>query len=625
MKKILCLLFVVVCSCSFAVTKPSYFQLSDVPIHDVREFGAKGDGSTDDSDEINAALASGSIILSTGTYKCTSNINIPSNRRILGTPEAKIIFVDGVGFHNTADQQTSGTSPTLSGSNAAGAKDITTSGNTPVVGNWYFIGTSLPSGFANVYDWAVASYSAGYTEVFLQGDFIRAGGVSGGTITSDDRLSFTYAAASGHTIANWSHTKNISIESLNIECSGSGGGTSGFPIYFVNVMNGSVKNCELNCAGLKGGIWIQKCNQIQLQGNRILRNQQLAVHAIDCCANVSIVGNTVQGQTSSDGGIFISYGCNRVTVTGNSITGDSTASTVDTAGISLHLAANRNTVTGNTINSINTGIRNYLNAFNNVVSHNVISNCPNFGIFWNGYCRDDLIHGNVIVNCGNANGLSVSAQTAGITLTDGAIRTTVSENTIKDCPVGVFLNGGSYHDVRGNRFNTVPSPAYFNATKHCNFDHNTVISSSSTTPIQIRGEAKFNSFRFNTIENPGNTFGAFYDFGQGYANEYVGNWASGSQYLILFNAASATWPLVSVRDNVVQPAQAISNKDILCSAESIASITSGITDIPTGFRVYSVPSDRYSTGAGYDFHEKTASGTGWIRRELASEGVVIFP
>lgn len=51
----------------------------------VKDFGAKGDGSTDDTDAINAALASGGYVyMPKGTYIVTESISIPSNTYLVG-------------------------------------------------------------------------------------------------------------------------------------------------------------------------------------------------------------------------------------------------------------------------------------------------------------------------------------------------------------------------------------------------------------------------------------------------------------------------------------------------------------------------------------------------------------
>lgn len=61
-----------------AQTRPSFLQLKDVPATDVRVYGAKGDGITDDTDEIQAAIdANNAIIIPANhTFKITDNLTV---------------------------------------------------------------------------------------------------------------------------------------------------------------------------------------------------------------------------------------------------------------------------------------------------------------------------------------------------------------------------------------------------------------------------------------------------------------------------------------------------------------------------------------------------------------------
>jgi hypothetical protein len=56
MRKIILFLFLTMAACVSAQTRPSYLQLKDKPVYDVCEFGAVGDGITDDRAAIQAAL-----------------------------------------------------------------------------------------------------------------------------------------------------------------------------------------------------------------------------------------------------------------------------------------------------------------------------------------------------------------------------------------------------------------------------------------------------------------------------------------------------------------------------------------------------------------------------------------
>jgi polygalacturonase len=59
------------------------FKLQEIV--SVKDFGAVGDGTTDDTTAfVNALAASTSIYVPVGTYKLTSNITIPANTKLYG-------------------------------------------------------------------------------------------------------------------------------------------------------------------------------------------------------------------------------------------------------------------------------------------------------------------------------------------------------------------------------------------------------------------------------------------------------------------------------------------------------------------------------------------------------------
>ena len=96
MKKLLILmiLFPLVC---FGQTRPHWLQLEGKPVVDVREFGAKGDGVTDDTDALQAAIDAGStVVFPSGTYMVRrrsssfSSLSVPSDRALLLAPNATI-------------------------------------------------------------------------------------------------------------------------------------------------------------------------------------------------------------------------------------------------------------------------------------------------------------------------------------------------------------------------------------------------------------------------------------------------------------------------------------------------------------------------------------------------------
>ena len=73
-----------------AVNRPINEKLNESV--SVKDFGAKGDGTTDDTYAVNAALAAASsVYFPTGTYLVTSTIQVPANVSIYGNGLSSVI------------------------------------------------------------------------------------------------------------------------------------------------------------------------------------------------------------------------------------------------------------------------------------------------------------------------------------------------------------------------------------------------------------------------------------------------------------------------------------------------------------------------------------------------------
>ncbi|KAL3442228.1 pectate lyase superfamily protein-domain-containing protein [Aspergillus insuetus] len=91
----------------FQRSKPQYETLPVSSFASVRDGGAKGDGTTDDSDAlqgvIDSAAASNKVVfIDAGVYKVTKTITIPANSKIVG--EAFPVILSSGEFFNNADE-----------------------------------------------------------------------------------------------------------------------------------------------------------------------------------------------------------------------------------------------------------------------------------------------------------------------------------------------------------------------------------------------------------------------------------------------------------------------------------------------------------------------------------------
>jgi hypothetical protein len=93
MKKFLILFLVLITSVSFGQTRPHWLQIKETPAIDVRSYGAKGDGITDDTDEIQAALDTKQpVLIPSGTFLISKPLKIYANQTITGIDPASSVL-----------------------------------------------------------------------------------------------------------------------------------------------------------------------------------------------------------------------------------------------------------------------------------------------------------------------------------------------------------------------------------------------------------------------------------------------------------------------------------------------------------------------------------------------------
>lgn len=116
------------------------FQSKGEDILSVKDFGATGDGSTDDSEAIqaaiNAARGSSKVFIPKGTYIVTKTIEIPSNSHLVGDGKSTVIKMkDDVG-RDTTLMRTGKRAVTITGTYAQSGTTVTVTitGNHPVQG-----------------------------------------------------------------------------------------------------------------------------------------------------------------------------------------------------------------------------------------------------------------------------------------------------------------------------------------------------------------------------------------------------------------------------------------------------------------------------------------------------------
>lgn len=200
MKKLLLFLLVIITTSVSAQTRPHWLQLQGKPFVDTREYGAKGDGITDDTEKlqlaINAVPAGGCLFVAPGRYIISDQLNITKAITILGNNAEFVNATVGwaaetagaiVNITGTVSSQ-----GTLAADAADGDLTITVSNPTSwAVGDII----SLSNAFTCTYHSIIVSID-----------------VESATLTLDRRLPDAFA--SGSVLWKGSHLRNVLIQDL---------------------------------------------------------------------------------------------------------------------------------------------------------------------------------------------------------------------------------------------------------------------------------------------------------------------------------------------------------------------------------------------------------------------------
>lgn len=368
---------------------------------DVRSYGAKGDGSTDDTTAINnaiAAAAPGSVVfLPRGTYRTTSKINLASNITLRGEGDASVIKVD----HTDIGVEALGTI----GSLANLASDATLGTRTVV------LQAGAGAGYAS--GDLVWIQSEAITATVPRAEIASVESVATDTLTVHNLLLDTYATASTAKHAKVTPKQNIVLRD--------------FAIYNTTYASSPTTDTE---ALLR----FQYAIGVKVTNVTAYQNNASGIGVIDS-RDVAIVGCAIHDlrDDSANGifgyGIIVGGASRNIAVTGNVLRHMRHAFTTSTTTYGCPRAI---TITGNTVSdTISQGIDTHEPGQNIAISGNTIIGCNGAGVYVR--ALDVSVTGNNIYGCENA-GVSVQATSA---------RTVISNNIIRRIArdAGSFGNG----------------------------------------------------------------------------------------------------------------------------------------------------------------------------------------
>lgn len=176
-----------------ALTKVHNRMVSNAPAN-IRDFGAVGNGTTNDATAIQAALDSGAsvVYIPAGTYRCDSTLTVPVNVSLIGDGSG-VSIIDGT--QTTAASLTGNTHIKIGSDTMTQIQDlsadvdkfdrsVTLDGTPTISQNDVFL----------IYNPTDYSWS-GFRTSYRAGEFCRAASISGNTINLQSSLAADYASA----------------------------------------------------------------------------------------------------------------------------------------------------------------------------------------------------------------------------------------------------------------------------------------------------------------------------------------------------------------------------------------------------------------------------------------------
>jgi polygalacturonase len=506
-------------------TTPRYISDRFADFITVKDFGAVGDGVTDDSASIQASLnflnteGGGTLYFPSGTYKCLSTLTGYSKTKLIGGPDVVLDF--------------SSVTQDFSGMNAD-------------KGLMVFRGTAS----AEVVLAVDAEYKTNKLQVpdasvFAEGDLIelsmnaegsfpetgiasRSGqlNIVTGVYTSTNNIvldtvvlePLNYTVANGARIRKITPVENIVIEGITFKGSGRPPSTTVYGQNGVRVFFGrnvTVKNCKFEEIDGRS-VEVIGCHHFNIENNELYfdklgDNNEISYGIVFSSSQYGAIRNNKvvnprHGIVSSHLSSALTnkyYGISRfVVIDSNFITGnygdiESDGWVRAHAGISTHNDAEFLTITNNHVSGCRWGIN--ARTFNMVISNNILEFNAAAGVYLSGLYRDLEISGNQIIGggssiTGSTDATVIAEAHPNIRITDNAISRSGSVSFIASNALpswGLDYSDNSMLDYAGDSTTgTIIFKGYFTGKIQNNFISNAAIPAirlENTKGIMVSG------------------------------------------------------------------------------------------------------------------------------------------
>lgn len=392
------------------LTKGSFLDAHHV---DARNYGATGDGSTNDTTSLKAALAAavgGIVYVPVGTFVVDDSLTIPANTILRGAGEATVLSFtssaaeacllpsSGSGVESLYVKDARATPPAATvGINLNSVNNVSIRG-VRISG---FLGNGISaSGSANCVIADCRVHDIG-DSASIDGDGILLSVCEMFRIIGCDVQS---SGKHGINLAGTS-TSDTTRDVTVVGCVCNDNGDSGINVQLADriTMTGNVCDSNGINGGSTGGQGIQiadNCTDILVASNATTNSTEQGIVVQNACNRVTLQGNTCSGNTWS--GIKVSDGSTNVTVASNICIGN------DLKGVLVDgstTACDGVTVVGNTCRSNGEDGICWTSSSNGTVSANLCidnntSNNSKSGIVLDGTSSDVAVTGNVCISSG---------------------------------------------------------------------------------------------------------------------------------------------------------------------------------------------------------------------------------
>lgn len=465
------LILVLISSCVVAQTRPDWLDIKNKPTYDVREYGAKGDGVTDDTAKIQAAIdaahaAGGGEVWLHGNH-AVSTIGLRSGVTLRGrsasldklTSSARNVVGRYIGTSIYTDATGRSYEPTplatLTASATAGAVTIAV---TSVAG--LAVGDRIALDNGGNYRFHTQNVES---DPQWQREIIRIKSIAGLNITLESPLTFAY---------NVSHLvdgrpsyiidyeavvlDNAGLKDLSIVSSG-----VSHSVYLVCASHFNMSGVVIKGRGATFDSW---CQEVRVAENTFFSTAGTwAIGLVSGTTSSTVAKNRIVSSVPAnghDGNIILYLGTNNCAVVENAIEGiyktDAEITSATSIGITIHTKSYNNVVSNNTVKNCDTGIQTLFGSWANTIDGNTITGARFAGIY-SYSSRSNVIANNTIFGGADQNpslsagilsaesaDTSISgnqvygAQLKGIALTSD-IRSISTGNVIRGATTGVSL------------------------------------------------------------------------------------------------------------------------------------------------------------------------------------------